>query len=350
MSTEEESDPWSNCITISCVPPEITHTLSPRDMERALQTVRNLRSKPQADVSERSTKEEEQPTTSVEDEKEFTWYFMDYKSKEEKIEKKVFTNTTWEAAKKTIFSSCTVFSLDVVREVETDYITVFFEETTFEEGRNEELFNKSAVWIAKHLPKGKEAKPDANFVIARKKFFKDDNGNEVEENVDVDLSKEEIEKLLKSYSQRKSVEDFKNEKSVFDLKEFRVGWSGYLLRQRSYHNYITVPFLKNKKNEIIVSNALMQIAFPGTTDRPGYLYRVTYEHIYASPVLESLACAAGKILLDPMSMDGDKMVEQCRKIYEIRCGTDVLRVEGAGISAFHRTAFKTMFGMNLNIP
>ena len=108
------------------------------------------------------------------------------------------------AAKKTIFSSCTVFSFDVVREVETDYITVFFEETTFEEGRNEELFNKSAAWIAKHLVDHAEwngtkpSMPTGNFVIVVKFSNGDYYAKEVEENVDVDLSK----KRLRSCSSR----------------------------------------------------------------------------------------------------------------------------------------------------
>ena len=78
-------------------------------------------------------------------------------------------------------------------------VSIYMNNTRTPTPRTQVRFNKSAVWIAKHLPKGKEAKPDANFVIARKKFFKDDDGNEVEENVDVDLSKEEIEELFKSY-------------------------------------------------------------------------------------------------------------------------------------------------------
>ena len=267
--------------------------------------------------------------TSNDDEKKFTCYFMDFKSKKKMVQKKVFTKSTFKAFDKKIFKGeygdC--FSLNVVRGVDTDNLVFYFEESN-----KKSRFNKSAVWIAKHLPR---CTPTGSFIITRKNFLSNVDGDDV----DVGLSLKEIGKLLKSYSKRKHTDDFnpRTETTITQLRECKTEFSGYLNRQRQYHNYITRPFHANRKSLFCVSNGLMQKCFPGRIrNNPFSVSQVEYSTIYSSFLLRAIANAAGKILLHPESKK-----EIDAQIPDFKFG--FVEVSDVYVSAFMPNHFKTRF-------
>ena len=299
-----------------------------------------------------STTQKEDAKKSSENQKKFTWYFMGYKSEENLVKRKILTPTKWKAFEKTIFKTIkddsdnpdlrhsTCFSLNVVRGVDTDNLVFYFEESN-ETSR----FNKNAVWIAKFLPKS--FTPTGNVLIARKNFRSNVNGDDV----DVGLSLKEIRKLLKSYHERKSINDFDQETTITELREMKTEeFMGYLNMQRTYHNYITCPFWLHRNGHygrtawFLVSNRIMQKEFPGVKeDVPYTLARIIYRKIYASLLLEGMAQAAGRILLHPYPHACPDFQMDMGLTYPSIKASDVY------VEVFRPKDFKVFFGPGLQL-